>query len=101
MYFITCFHKYEIDTKTQVPNIGASRTVGYYINKGDAIQYVIENNCDIYEYSYRYAVIEKIPEGLYNVALERIFFEWNEETKEYKMIDEKQFEDCFGNYAFG
>lgn len=100
MYFITCFQKYE-QTKYGVPDIGSNRTFGYYCNKGDAVEAVINNYADIYEYTYRYAVIEHILEGLYNVASERLFFEWNDETKKYELIDGKPFEDCFGNYAFG
>ena len=100
MYFITCFQKYEKD-KNGWRDIGASRTVGYYCNKGDAVEAVIHNYADIYEYTYRYVVIEHITEGLYNVASERLFFEWREETQGYALIDGKPFEDCFGNYAFG
>lgn len=100
MYFITCFQKYEID-EFGWPDLGAGRTFGYYFRKGDAVEAVINNNADIHEYTYRYAVIEHIPEGLYNVALDRLFFEWNEDAQRYDMIDGEPFEDCFGNYAFG
>lgn len=100
MYFITCFQKYEID-KNGWPDIGASRTFGYYVNKGDAVEAVIKNYCDIQEMIYNYAVIEHIVEGVYNPANERLFFGWNEDRKQYELIDGKLFEDCFGNYAFG
>lgn len=100
MYFITCFQKYE-QTKLGVPDIGSYRTFGYYNDRDVAIEMVHQNNCDIHENLYHYAVIECIPEGVYDVALERIFFEWNDEAKRYDMVDSKPFEDCFGNYAFG
>lgn len=102
MYFITVFEKYEVDNKTNIPDIGENRTVGYYPTKEMAIEDVNGNNCDIYEYLYRYAVIEKIPMGFYPIAEETIFFEWNEEKQGFFEIeDQKRFEDCFGNYAFG
>ncbi len=98
MYFITVFTKYERDG-AGVPSIGSARTVGYYTNKKDAVDAVIENCCDIWEYTYDYAVVELIEPGLYNPAEERWFFKWNDELKGYEEIE--PFVDCFGNYAFG
>ena len=60
---------------------------------------VKRNNCDMQERIYRYAVIEHIPEGLYELADERLFFEWNEEKKIFESIE--PFIDNYGNYAFG
>ena len=99
MYFITCFSRYEPNTRIGVPDIGSARTFGYYADRDEAIEVVKKNNCDIQERIYRYAVIEHIPEGLYNLATERLFFEWNEEKEEFEPIE--PFIDCWGNYAFG
>lgn len=98
MYFITCFQKYEID-ELGWPDLGASRTFGYYNDRDVAIRMVELNNLDIRECLYDYAVIEHITEGLYNLAEERIFFKYNEDKKMFEIIE--PFEDCFGNYAFG
>jgi hypothetical protein len=98
MYFITTFTKYELDQHGW-PDTGATRTVGYYTNKKDAIDTVLENCGDIFEFTYTYAVIEYIEPGIYNPATERWFFKWNDETKQYDPIE--AFVDCFGNYAFG
>lgn len=98
MYFITCFQKYE-QTKYGVPDIGNWRTFGYYNNRDVAIELVKKNCCDIQERCYKYAVIEKIDEGLYNPAEERVFFEWNEDKKQFELIE--PFIDHCGNYAFG
>ena len=99
MYFITCFRKYEIDERTSVPNIGSARTFGYYKFREDAIEAVRYNYGDIQERIYHYAVVECIPEGLYNTATERIYFKWNEETEQFDEI--KFLDDDCGNYAFG
>lgn len=99
MYFITCFTKYEIDEKTKIPDIGSTRTCGYFKDKDMAVKAVTANWCDIQERVYSYAVIEHISEGLYEVAEESLFFEWNEEKKEFEAIE--PFIDCWGNYAFG
>ena len=98
MYFITVFTKYE-KHENSCPNIGSSRTVGYYTNKKDAIDAVLENCCDIWEYCYTYAVVEFIEPGLYNPAEERWFFKWDDEKHCYEEIE--PFVDCYGNYAFG
>lgn len=98
MYFITCFSKYE-QTKFGVADIGSARTFGYYEDKDVAIEAVKKNWCDIQERLYRYAVVEYIEEGLYNLATERWFFEWNEDKKTFEAI--APFVDHCGNYAFG
>lgn len=100
MYFITCFQKYE-QTKYGVPDIGDSRTFGYYPHKEWAIEDLHKNNLDMREAVYDYAVAEKIPMGLYQLAEERIFFKWDEEKHGFFEVDGSEFEDCFGNYAFG
>lgn len=98
MYFITCFQKYE-QTKYGAPDIGDSRTFGYYNDRDVALEAVRDNWCDIQERIYCYAVVEYIEEGLYNPATERYFFKWNEGTKTFEAI--APFVDHFGNYAFG
>lgn len=100
MYFITCFAKYEKSEKG-MPNIGAYRTVGYYLHKKWAIEDLHRNNCDIQERIYDYAVVEKIPQGLYPIAEETIYFKWNEEKQGFYEIDGIELQDCYGNYAFG
>ena len=99
MYFVTCFSRYETNNRIGVPDIGHARTFGYYKDRDIAIESVKRNRCDIQERIYRYAVIEHIPEGLYNFATEKLFFEWNEEKREFKPIE--PFVDNWGNYAFG
>lgn len=98
MYFITTFTQYII-TELGWSDIGSSRTVGYYTNKKDAIDTVLNNCCDIFEYTYTYAVVEYIEPGLYNSATERWFFKWNDDIRKYEPIE--PFIDNSGNYAFG
>lgn len=97
MYFITTFTQYTLERG--IPNIGSARTVGYYENKQDALNAVLENWCDIFESTYTYAVVEYIEPGLYNPATERWFFKWCDTHNAYEPIN--AFEDCWGNYAFG
>ena len=101
MYFITCFSRYEIYNKTGVLDIGPSRTFGYYPHKEWAIEDLHKNNTNLHEYLYDYAVVEKIPMGLYPLAEERILFKWDEDKQGFYEIDGDCMQDCFGNYAFG
>ena len=100
MYFITTFTKYEIDQQGW-PDTGATRTVGYYTEKDQAINAVLENRCDLWETIYTYAVVELLEPGLYPLAMseDRWFFKWNNDTKQYEPMD--PINDNFGNYAFG
>lgn len=100
MYFITCFQKYE-QTEYGVPDIGGSRTFGYYPHKEWAVEDLHNNNLDMREAVYDYAIVEKIPMGLYPLAEETIYFKWDEEKQGFYEVDGSEFEDCFGNYAFG
>ena len=99
MYFITCFSRFELNERLNIADIGSSRTFGYYKDKDEAIEAVKKNLCDIQERIYKYSVIEHITEGIYNIADERLFFEWNDEKKEFELIE--PLIDRGGNYAFG
>lgn len=100
MYFITTFTQYTKDS-LGYPDIGSARTVGYYTEKEQAINAVLENRCDLWETIYTYAVVEHLEPGLYPLAMpeDRWFFKWNNDTKRYELID--PIDDNFGNYAFG
>ena len=100
MYFITCFEKY-IKTHKDCPYIGDHRTFGYYPHKEWAVEDLHSNNLDIHEDMYEYAVIEKIPMGLYQLAEETTYFKWDDDKHRYYEIDGAELQDCFGNYAFG
>jgi hypothetical protein len=79
MYFIGVMF---IDEKN--PKAPSVRCVGYFKEKEEAV-YTVENNvCDIFEYTYNYAVIERIEEGLYQVDIEPTFFKYNFEKEAYE-----------------
>ncbi len=75
MYFIT----------TVDPKDNDVRCVGYFSDKDMAIE-VVENNIgDIYEAGcYQYAVIEHIPEGIYQYDTEPLWFTYIEKTQKYQ-----------------
>jgi len=91
-YTITVFVDY--DEK----GIHNSRCVGYYTNFADADEDVKNNNLDIHEYTYTYAVIEKMEEGLYPLAKERWFYEWD---GGYKPMEEPKELIFYTNFCIG
>jgi hypothetical protein len=75
MYFITTIDPKDNDV----------RCVGYFSDKNIAIE-VVENNIgDIYEAGcYQYAVIEHIPEGIYQYDTEPLWFTYVEKAQKYQ-----------------
>ena len=68
---------------TPVSNL---RTPGFYHNFDEAETDVMNNACDIWEYTYNYAVIEELKPGVYPQCVNRHFYKFNLETKKYESI---------------
>lgn len=83
------------------PDFGDLRVVGWYSSYEKAELAVKENWADIFEYSYEYAFIEQIEEGLYPNVPSRWFFKWNEDTKQYEHIQEPEGFKHFANFSIG
>lgn len=74
-------------------NIQHTRTVAFYYDLDDAIACIENNVCDIYEGSYKHAVIEATGQGVYPIPPDtkgksEIWFEWQGDwdTGGYKRI---------------
>lgn len=80
-----------------------SRTPGYFFKLEDAIECVEENWGDIYEGSYKHAVIETVGQGMYPHIREEIWFEWQGTWDEggYKRIDKPKSTKCTVNWGLG
>lgn len=98
IYAITTFTKLEED-KLGWPEVGSTNTVGFYYGEKVANHAVKENNCDMWEYCYDYALIEKIYPGVYGCSLKRWLYKFDVETKEYKQIEEPEFFKHVMGYA--
>ena len=100
MYFITCFSKCEKDERGWL-NLGATRTFGYEETLEDA-DYVLNNNvCDLYEYLYIYAIVEKLGRGPHPDCEERYFYKWDDEKKGFFRAEEPEILSNFRNIALG
>ena len=81
-----------------------SRCVGYYYNYSDAECSVFNNDCDIFEYTYLYTIIEHPTDdecGLYPLLWEREFYEFDFEEEKYFKIDDPEWSKETCNYALG
>lgn len=99
MYFITCFSELKLD-ETGYPDLGAVRTMGYYPKYEMAEEDLNSNNCNMHEYLYTYAVIEEIPEGIYQTCTARTFFKFDKDKNGYFRIDPPSILENFSNIAF-
>lgn len=89
MYFVSTFHSIKRDPRNKssfMSSISSLRTVGYFEDFNDAERIVVENVCDIWEYTYDYAMIEEIGPGLYPTIDGFWLYKWNTEAKKYERI---------------
>ena len=100
MYFITCFSKCEKDDKGWFDG-GVQRTFGFKETFEDA-EYCLNNNvCDMYEYLYIYAVIEKMQPAIHPVVEEEIWYQWDDEKRGFFRIDKPDAANGVCNFALG
>jgi hypothetical protein len=63
--------------------IPRTRNVALVTDETEAIDIVHCNYGDIYEFSYDYALIEKLQPGLYPAVLKEMWFQWDKQKKRY------------------
>lgn len=94
MYFVT----------TLDVNDHTTRCVGYFSTFEKAEDLVTHNYCDINETCYKYAIIENIPEGIYQYDYNPTWYKYNALKDEYerceKPVRELKFDNAVG-YAIG
>lgn len=99
MFFITCFQKCEEDKYGL--DTGATRTFGYYEDYETCKQALNENWCDMWEYLYDWAVVEKIGPGIHAHAEEMGWFKWNDDRQGFFEIEKPACTECYCNHALG
>ena len=100
MYFITCFEKCERDEEGEFDG-GATRTFGYEETLDEAEAALIFNVCDMHEYLYEYAVVEKIGPYIHPEVEEEIWFKWDEEKQGFFRIERPEATYGVCNHALG
>ena len=79
MYFIT--------TITNLSDDSNVRCIGYFSDQDIAIKTIESNWGDFWETIYNYAVIENIPEGIYQIDPNPLWFQYDRDTEKYKSIE--------------
>jgi len=65
---------------TEYRNHGGARTFGWYHHLKDAKKAILENRGDIHECSYKYAIIERLSQGVHGGWMhgyEEYWYEWS------------------------
>lgn len=81
MYFVTT-----LDSKD-----GDTRCVGYFRSFKEAENVVLNNVYDIWETCYDYAIIEHIPEGLYQYDFHPVWYKYQKTTCGYVKCEQPEF----------
>jgi hypothetical protein len=68
---------------------GGDRCFGWFTSRKKAIKAVLENQNDLHEYSYKYAVVEKIGEGIHGMVRydQAAWYQWNDENDGFELIE--------------
>ena len=100
MYFITCVKKCELNHLGWFDG-GDIRCFGYEETLEAAERALNKNICDMHEYYYRYAVVEKIGPHIHPDVEEEYWFEWDNDKRGFFRIEkpEATYRSC--NYALG
>jgi hypothetical protein len=80
---------------------GSSRCFGFYTDLDIADKQVRCNATDLHECLYLYAVIEKVEEGISRPTLERWFYKFNLDTREFEPIKETECMKGYSNFSIG
>lgn len=81
VFFITTIDVADKENKTFT-----WRTPGFRYSLEDAKAVVEENICDIFEYCYKYAVIEELEPYLYSERKNVWWYKWDKEQEKYLLI---------------
>lgn len=102
IYLITAMEKPGTE-KTDIGflDFGSTCTFGYFFDLEQALDRVTNNVTDIQECCYNYAMITKVPEGLYpethiDMKEDILFFEYNAGTDKYEQRETPN----WGPYCF-
>lgn len=100
MWFITVVEKLDADGYGDgLCDTGLRRTWGFYSDVNRAISALHNNETDMHEYFYDYAIIEEYDEGICNDMSNYQWFKWDDERDGYFEIDEPSCVSrmcCFG-----
>lgn len=99
MYFITCFEK--LPTRDDSFDIGCSRCFGYKKTFEEAKEALHNNTCNMHEYLYKFAVIEKLGPYIHPEVEQHQFFKYDANKKGFFEIDDPKELNHLTNFSLG
>jgi hypothetical protein len=91
-----------LDVKEKIEKHMGDRTPAWFSNWEDANDCVTENWGDIYENGhFPYAVIEKVPEGLYQYERMEWWYKWDTVIGSYRLIEKPEEKKCIVGFGIG
>lgn len=100
MFFITCFEKVGLD-KLGWLDTGAERVFGFVRSFREAKDDLNNNNCDMHEYLYNYAIVEEMKPCIHPEVINAWYFKWDEEKNGFFEIEKPKEFDHFCNISLG
>lgn len=83
-------------------NIRRSRCIGYFLHLDNAKASVEVNAGDIYESGwYTHVVIEGLPEGLYPVQENRVWYRWSDDDHRWVQCEQPDGMEAFAGFSIG
>lgn len=100
IYAVKVMEKLE-KTSNGFIDIGKTRIVGWYSDGDEAIKHVENNDWNIRDGIYDYALVEECDEGFYPYNSKRWFFKFDEDEEVYWVIQEPDFVKNTVNFTIG
>lgn len=94
IYTITLMNNAKIDDLTNLPTFGDRYCIGYFKSLKEAFQEV-----DLIKATYRYCIVEAIPEGIY--AESKVRFLYEKVGNNYIPVDEPEAVMQVRNFSIG
>ena len=101
MYFITCMEMCTKDPFIGIFTGGDTRCFGYKETLEAAEKALNENMCDMHEYIYNYAVVEKLGPYIHPDVEEEYWFKWDHDKGGFFRIEKPKAAYGVCNHALG
>lgn len=86
IYTVTAVQKIQPSNLHRFADIGDHRCVGFFKNKNEAENAVLNNDNNIHDNIYEYAIVEQMSSGIKTRDISRSVYHWNGKAYEKIMV---------------